>query len=67
MIRLIILGLLSFLVTTGSAFTQGIPGIATSRQFRSERLADNQLKLTGQVEIEGENWQFYADEVEIFT
>ncbi|MBM63950.1 MAG: hypothetical protein CL484_13470 [Acidobacteria bacterium] len=65
--RLIILGLLSFLVTTGSAFTQGIPGIATSRQFRSERLADNQLKLTGQVEIEGDNWQFYADEVEIFT
>ena len=67
MIRLIILGLLSSLATTGSAFAQGIPGIATSRQFRSERLADNQLKLTGQVEIEGDSWQFYADEVEIFT
>ena len=67
MIRLIFFGLLASALAAGAALAQGIPGIAASRQFLSERLADNHLRLTGQVEIDGGGWQFHADEVEIFT
>ena len=31
-----------------------------SRQFTFEILGENHLRLTGEVELEGEGWQFYA-------
>ena len=67
MFRLIFFGLLASAAAAGPAVAQSIPGINFSRQFRSERLADNHLRLTGQVEIDGGGWQFHADEVDIFT
>jgi len=37
-----------------------------SRQFTFEILGENHLRLTGEVELEGEGWQFYADQVDFF-
>ena len=67
MTRLILFGLLAAVATASVARAQNLPGISTSRQFRSERLADNLLRLTGQVEIDGVDWQFHADEVDILS
>ena len=38
-----------------------------SRQFTFEILGENHLRLTGEVELEGEGWQFYADQVDFFA
>ena len=46
------------------------PGLPfDSRQFTFEVLSENHLRLTGQVELDGDEdaWQFYADQVDIFT
>ena len=46
------------------------PGLPfDSRQFTFDVLSENHLRLTGQVELDGEEdaWQFYADQVDIFT
>ena len=67
MIRLIMFGFLVIAVTVDEARTQDLPGINTSRQFRLEQLADNHARLTGEVEIDGGGWQFYADQVDMFT
>ena len=67
MIRLIMFGFLVIAVTVDEARTQDLPGINTSRQFRLEQLADNHARLTGEVEIDGGAWQFYADQVDMFT
>ena len=54
--------------TTPSAWAQLFPGLPfDSRQFTFEVLADNHLRLTGEVELEGEGWEFYADQVDLFT
>ena len=51
-----------------SASAQLFPGLPfDSRQFTFEVLADNHLRLTGEVELEGEGWEFYADQVDLFT
>ena len=53
---------------TPSASAQLFPGLPfDSRQFTFEVLADNHLRLTGEVELEGEGWEFYADQVDLFT
>ena len=47
-----------------------VPGLPfDSRQFTFDVLSDNHLRLTGEVELDGPDgaWQFYADQVDIFT
>ena len=55
----------------GPAFAQDLPAaIGGSRQFHWERVAANQLWLSGQVEIDGgggESWRFHADDAHIYT
>ena len=67
MIRFTAFGCLILAATVVAANAQVLPGIDTSRQFRLEQLADNHTRLTGEVEIDGGAWQFYADQVDIFT
>jgi lipopolysaccharide assembly outer membrane protein LptD (OstA) len=38
-----------------------------TRALRFERVADDHVRLTDQVEIHGGLWQIYADQVDIFT
>ena len=53
---------------TPSARAQLFPGLPfDSRQFTFEVLDDSHLRLTGAVELEGEGWEFYADQVDLFT
>lgn len=50
------------------ASAQLFPGLPfDSRQFTFEVLSDNHLRLTGEVELEGDGWEFYADQVDVFT
>ncbi len=55
----------------GPARAQDLPdAIGGSRQFHWERVAPNQLWLSGQVEIDGgggESWRFHADDANIYT
>jgi len=52
---------------TPSAWAQLFPGLPfDSRQFTFEVLSDNHLRLTGEVELEGDGWEFYADQVDFF-
>jgi LPS-assembly protein len=44
-----------------------LPGIDASKQWRIERLGPNHWKLSGDVEIQRDDVQFYADEMEVFT
>ena len=67
MIRLIFSGFLVIVVTIGAVHAQTLPGINMSRQFRIEQLPDNHTRLTGEVELDGGAWQFYADQVDIFS
>ena len=53
---------------TPSASAQLFPGLPfDSRQFTFEVLSDNRLRLTGEVELEGDGWEFYADQVDLYT
>ena len=67
MMRLLLLGFLVIAVTVGAARAQVVPGINDQRSFLFELLADNHTRLTGEVEINGGAWQFYADQVDIFS
>ena len=66
-------GVLGFLLASGlgavpPASAQLFPGLPfDSRQFTFEVLSDNHLRLTGEVELEGDGWEFYADQVDVFT
>ena len=53
--------------TTAGAQFPGLP--FDSRQFTFDVLTENHLRLTGEVELEGPDgaWQFYADQVDVFT
>ena len=68
MIRLILFGCIVVAVMVGAAHAQTLPGGINSRQFNFELLAENHLRLTGQVQMDGEDgWQFHADQVDIFS
>ena len=67
-----VLALAAALATAaGAARAQDLPdAIGGSRQFHWERVAPNQLWLSGQVEIDGgggESWRFHADDANIYT
>ena len=38
-----------------------------SRQFTLQQIDENHLRLIGEVEIENEEWQLYADQVDVYT
>ncbi len=69
MIRLVLFGFLVIAVTVGAAGAQTLPSCMNSRQFTFELLAENHLRLTGQVQMdcEEDGWQFHADQVDIFS
>ena len=68
-----LLGLLALSATLAAAVPAGaqdLPAaIGGSRQFHWERVAPNQLWLSGEVEIDGggESWRFHADDANIYT
>ena len=55
-------------LATSVAEAQRLPGFDfASRQFRLEQLSENHVRLIDEVEIDGGTYQFYADQVDIFT
>ena len=47
---------------------QLLPGFNfDSRQFTIEQLSETHVRLTGEVEIDGGTWGFYADQVDLFS
>ena len=49
------------------ARAQLLPGFDfDSRQFRIEQVGDGHFRLIGEVEIEGDNYQFFADQVDVY-
>ena len=62
---LLALLVLSFVPDTVSA--QGFPSLPfDSRQFRIEQVTETHLRLNDEVEITGDTFQFYADQVDIY-
>ena len=49
-----------------AASAQTAPGY-DSRQFRIERIGDDHVRLIGAVEIERDDWKFFAEEVDLYT
>ncbi|MDP7471913.1 MAG: hypothetical protein QGI02_06125, partial [Vicinamibacterales bacterium] len=66
MTRRLSLILLCLWISPRIGAAQALPGY-DSRQFRIERIGDNHVRLIGAVEIEQNDWKFFADEVELFT
>ncbi len=55
-------------LATSVAEAQLLPGFDfASRQFRLEQLSENHVRLIDEVEIDVGTYQFYADQVDIFT
>jgi lipopolysaccharide assembly outer membrane protein LptD (OstA) len=56
-----------FALVSTDAQAQLLPGVTfDSRQFRIEQIGDDHLRLIGEVEIDGEGYQFFADQVDLF-
>ena len=66
MTRRLSLILICILVFPLAGVAQSLEGY-NSRQFRLERIGDNHVRLIGAVEIERDDWKFFAEEVELFT
>ena len=68
MTRLVCAACVLIALGSGSAHAQLLPGFTfDSRQFRIEQLSENHLRLIGEVEIDGDGYQFFADQVDLFT
>ena len=68
MTRLSCTALLCLALFTGTTEAQLLPGFNfDSRQFTIEQLSETHVRLTGEVEIDGGTWQFYADRVDLFS
>ena len=53
--------------SAASAPAQLLPGFDfDSRQFRIEQVGDGHFRLIGEVEIDGANYQFFADQVDVY-
>ena len=66
MTRLACMAGLSLAVAAGGAQAQLLPGLPfDSRQFRIEQLGENHVRLIGEVEIDEEDYQFFADQVDV--
>ena len=66
MTRLLSLILICILMFQLVGVAQSLEGY-NSRQFRIERIGDDHVRLIGAVEIERDDWKFFAEEVELFT
>lgn len=65
---LLFVTLLWFSLALTTAEAQLLPGFDfDSRQFTIERLTETHVRLTGEVEINGDSWTFYADQVDLFS
>ena len=65
--RAVAAALLLVAAAAASAPAQLLPGFDfDSRQFRIEQIADGHFRLIGEVEIEGDNYQFFADQVDVY-
>jgi len=68
MTRLVCTVCVLFALASEVAHAQLLPGFNfDSRQFRIEQLSDNHLRLIGEVEIDGDGYQFFADQVDLYT
>ena len=68
MTRLVCMVWLVIVLGAEGAHAQLLPGFTfDSRQFRIEQLSDTHLRLIGEVEIDGDGYQFFADQVDLFT
>ena len=55
------------IAAAGSAEAQLLPGFDfDSRQFRIEQVGDDHFRLIGEVEIDGDGYQFFADQVDLY-
>lgn len=67
MTRLVCAACVLIALGSGSVHAQLLPGFTfDSRQFRIEQLSENHLRLIGEVEIDGDGYQFFADQVDLF-
>jgi len=65
--RACLLALLAVSLFPATAYAQGFPSLPfDSRQFRIDQLTESHLRLSDEVEIDGETFQFYADQVDIY-
>ena len=66
--RACLLALLVVSLFPGTASAQGFPSLPfDSRQFRIEQVTETHLRLNDEVEINGDTFQFYADQVDIYV
>ncbi len=54
-------------LTSSQVQAQILPGFTfDSRQYRIEQLGEEHLRLIGEVEIDGDGYQFFADQVDLY-
>ena len=55
-------------LTPEAVEAQLLPGFTfDSRQFTIEQLSETHVRLSGEVEIDGGEWEFHADQVDLFS
>ena len=65
--RACLIALLAVLLVYETADAQGFPSLPfDSRQFRIEQVTESHLRLNNEVEIDGDTFQFYANQVDIY-
>ncbi len=68
MIRLACIVCLWLAAAPGGVQAQLLPALPfDSRQFRIEQFGDNHVRLTGEVEITEDDYQFFADQVDVYV
>ena len=66
--RSFLLVLLVVALTPEVSSAQSFPSLPfDSRQFRIEQVSETHLRLIDEVEIDGETYQFFADEVDVYV
>ena len=62
-----LIGLAAVVLLPDTAAAQLFPSLPFDhRQFNLQMISANQLRLTGEVELEGDTFDFYADQVDIY-
>jgi lipopolysaccharide assembly outer membrane protein LptD (OstA) len=62
-----LIGLAAIVLLPDTAAAQFFPSLPFDhRQFNLQMISANHLRLTGEVEIEGDTYDFYADQVDIY-
>ena len=58
---------LTISLAPAASFGQAVPGLTLQKSFRIDRLGPTHWKLTGEVEIEQEDMEFFADEIDYYS